>query len=136
MSIKLESYISFLSPKHQAIIDDVRIGTNEPFTVLSIIHWISHAEEVPEKLSILIVKECQDILDKFKPNEEGIASMASLTLRPDKCRTACFDDWTDYERIQMKLPTLELVVGKRMTIVAKPCENAVSVQQQSIMGEI
>ena len=135
MSDKLEAYISFLSSKHQAFIDDVRIGANEPFTILSIIHWIGHAEEIPEKLSILIVKECQDILDKFKPNNEGITSMASLTLRPDRCRPACFGDWTDYERIQMKLPTLELMVGKRMAIIAKPFENTM-LAQQSMLGEI
>ena len=136
MSDKLEAYISFLSSKHQAFIDDVRMGANEPFTILSIIHWIGHAEEIPEKLSILIVKECQDILDKFKPNNEGITSMASLTLRPDRCRPACFGDWTDYERIQMKLPTLELMVGKRMAIIAKPYENTMLAQQQGILGEI
>ena len=136
MSDKLEAYISFLSSKHQAFIDDVRMGANEPFTILSIIHWIGHAEEIPEKLSILIVKECQDILDKFKPNNEGITSMASLTLRPDRCRPACFGDWTDYERIQMKLPTLELMVGKRMAIIAKPYENIMLAQQQGILGEI
>ena len=135
MSDKLEAYISFLSSKHQAFIDDVRMGANEPFTILSIIHWIGHAEEIPEKLSILIVKECQDILDKFKPNNEGITSMASLTLRPDRCRPACFGDWTDYERIQMKLPTLELMVGKRMAIIAKPFENTM-LAQQSMLGEI
>ena len=136
MSDKLEAYISFLSSKHQGCIGDVRMGANEPFTILSIIHWIGHAEEIPEKLSILIVKECQDILDKFKPNNEGITSMASLTLRPDRCRPACFGDWTDYERIQMKLPTLELMVGKRMAIIAKPYENIMLAQQQGILGEI
>ena len=135
MSDKLEAYISFLSSKHQALIDDVRTGANEPFTILSIIHWIGHAEEIPESLSILIVKECQDILNKFKPNNAGITSMASLTLRPDRCRPACFGDWTDYERIQMKLPTLELMVGKRMAIIAKPFENTM-LAQQSMLGEI
>ena len=136
MSNKLESYISFLSDKHQALIDDIRAGANEPFTILSIIHWIGHSDELTDKLSGLIVQECQDILDKFKPNREGITSMASLTLRPDRCRPECFGDWLDYERIQMKLPTLELMVGKRMVIIPKPHENTLLATQQTMIGEI
>jgi len=136
MSNKLESYISFLSSKHQALIDDVRSGANETFTILSVIHWISHSEEVPGKLSDLIIKECQDILGKFTPNSEGISSMASLTLRPDKCRPACFWNWDDYERIQMKLPTLELMVGRKMAILSKPYENAMLTQQQTMIGDM
>jgi hypothetical protein len=135
MSNKLESYISFLSSKHQALIDDVRAGANEPFTVLSIIHWIGHSGEVSEKLSTLIVKECQDILDKFQPNSEGISSMASLTLRPDRCRPACFGTWADYERIQVKLPSLELMVGKKMAILAKPYGETMLAQQQTMMWD-
>lgn len=136
MSNILESYISFLSDKHQALIDDVRLGANEPLTILSIMHWIGHSDELTEKLSILIIQECQDILNKFKPNAEGISSMASLTLRPDKCRPACFWNWDDYERIQMKLPTLELMVGRKMAILSKPYENAMLTQQQTMIGDM
>jgi hypothetical protein len=135
MSNKLESYISFLSSKHQALIDDVRAGANEPFTVLSIIHWIGHSSDLSEKLSTLIVKECQDILDKFQPNSEGISSMASLTMRPDRCRPACFGTWADYERIQVKLPSLELLVGKKMAILAKPYEENMLAQQRTMMWD-
>jgi len=135
MSDKLESYISFLSSKNQTFIEDVRHGANEPFTILSIIHWIGHSEELTEKLSQLIVKECQDILDKFKPNHEGISSMASLTLRPDRCRPECFGDWADYERIQIKLPTLELMVGRKMAIIAKPYNFTALAQQQTMIGD-
>ena len=104
-------------------------------TILSIIHWIGHSEELTEKLSQLIVKECQDILDKFKPNHEGISSMASLTLRPDRCRPECFGDWADYERIQIKLPTLELMVGRKMAIIAKPYNFTALAQQQTMIGD-
>lgn len=122
MSDKLESYISFLLPENQTLIESARFGASEPFTVLSIIHWAAHHESVTETLSKLIVQESQDILNRFRPNKECITSMASLTLRPDKCRTECFDDWDDYERISIKLPYLEGMLGKKMNVVQKPSE--------------
>ena len=123
MSDKLEAYISFLTPENQELVDNVRLGAVEPFTILSIIHWVSHSESVPERLSMLIVQECQDILDKFKPNKELITSMASLTLRPDVCRKECFYDWQDYDRIASKVPYLEMMLGKRLPLIAKPDKN-------------
>lgn len=122
MSDKLEAYLSFLTPDNQILVEDVRKGASEPFTILSIIHWVSHTESVPEKLSMLMVKECQDMLDKLKPNKELITSMASLTLRPDKCRAECFGDWADYDRIVTKVPYLESMLGKPMPVLPKPTE--------------
>ena len=122
MSDKLEAYISFLTPENQELVDNVRLGAVEHFTILSIIHWVSHSESVLERLSMLIVQECQDILDKFKPNKDLITSMASLTLRPDKCRAECFGDWVDYDRIVTKVPYLEAMLGKPMPFLPKPTE--------------
>lgn len=123
MSDKLEAYVSFLTPKLAGMVEDVRIGATEPFTILSIIHWVAHQPDVTDKLSALIVKECQDILNKFAPNRELITSMASLTLRPDVCRKECFYDWQDYDRIASKVPYLEMMLGKRLPLIAKPDKN-------------
>ena len=120
MSDKLEAYLSFLEPKSQVMVEDVRSGAAESFTILSILHWVAHQPSVTDKLSSLIVKELQAILNRFQPNREGISSMASLTLRPDKCRAECFGDWEDYDRIMTKVPYLEAMLGKRMPVIPKP----------------
>jgi hypothetical protein len=131
MSDKLESYISFLVPENQIVIEEARFGASEPFTILSIIHWAAHHSSVSEKLSKLIVKEGQDILDRFRPNNEHITSMASLTLRPDKCRLECFDDWSDYARIEIKLPYLEGMLGKKMKVMLKPANIHTDINRDS-----
>ena len=119
MSDKLEAYLSFLEPDSQALVEDVRTGATEPFTVLSILHWVAHQPSVTDKLSMLIVKELQDILNQFQPNREGITSMASLTMRPDKCRAECFGAWEDYDRIITKVPYLEAMLGKSISVIPK-----------------
>ena len=123
MSDKLEAYLSFLEPASQAVIDDVRMGAVAPYTVLSILHWVAHQPSVTDKLSMLIVKELQDILNRFQPNREGISSMASLTMRPDKCKAECFGSWEDYDRILTKVPYLEAVLGKRISVIPKDADH-------------
>ena len=60
----LEAYLSFLPIRSQILIEDCRRGATEPFTILSVIHHTSHEPDVPEKLSKLIIAECQEILNK------------------------------------------------------------------------
>ena len=68
MGTLLESYLSFLPTKHQELIEDTRAGAVEPFSILSVIHWVAHSEMIPDKLSRLIIKEGQQILGKINPN--------------------------------------------------------------------
>ena len=126
MGTLLESYLSFLPTKHQELIEDTRAGAVEPFSILSVIHWVAHSEMIPDKLSRLIIKEGQQILGKINPNNENITSMASLTLRPDMCRAECFGDWTDYERIQAKIPLLDVMLGKKIPLMDYPVSEEVA----------
>tara|TARA_R110000824_G_scaffold59762_3_gene160225 strand:- start:8500 stop:8934 length:435 start_codon:yes stop_codon:yes gene_type:complete len=119
----LEAYISFLPTKSQILIEDCRHGAIESFTILSVIHHTSHEPDVPEELSRLIITECQNILDKLSCNNEGISSMASLSIRPDKCRDECFHNWEDYDRIQSKLPYFELLIGGKKKLEIRPNPN-------------
>ena len=119
----LEAYLSFLPIRSQILIEDCRRGATEPFTILSVIHHTSHEPDVPEKLSKLIIAECQEILNKLRCNSEGISSMASLSISPDKCRDECFHDWKDYTRIESKLPYFQLLIGGKKRLEIRPNPN-------------
>ena len=121
----LEAYISFLPPRGQELILTSREEDSDPISVLIAIHWVCHHPEVDDKLSVLIVKELNSIIDKLGNSTDSnfsIKSVASLSLTPDKCFTECFNKWEDYWYIRKALPFLESLIGRPMYLLPNPNE--------------
>ena len=121
----LEAYISFLPPRGQELILTSREEASDSIAVLIAIHWVCHHPEVDDKLSVLIVKELNSIIDKLGNSTDSkfsIKSIASLSLSPDKCFVECFNKWEDYWYIRKTLPYLELLMGRPMYLLPNPNE--------------
>ncbi len=118
----LEAYISFLPSKGRELIHTSREEDSDSMAVLIAIHWVCHHPEVDDKLSVLIVKELNNIIDKLESSTDSIKSVASLSLTPDKCFAECFNKWEDYWYIRKTLPYLELLIGRPMYLLPNPNE--------------
>ena len=122
----LEAYISFLPNKGRELIYTSREQDSEPLSILTSIHWVSHHPEVDIKLSVLIIKELNKLIDKLGRSQNSkfpIKSIAALSLTPDKCFAECFNKWEDYWYIRRTIPYLELLLGRPMYLLPNPNES-------------
>tara|TARA_R110000824_G_scaffold74443_6_gene189261 strand:- start:8210 stop:8683 length:474 start_codon:yes stop_codon:yes gene_type:complete len=122
----LEKYIDFLPEEGQKAIQQFRQELQEPLSIVSGIHWVSHHKEVPPKLAKLIIVELNKILLNLNASNYStctVKTVAALTLAPDRCYEECFGAWEDYAQIQGLVPILEMKSGRPINLRPLPEAN-------------
>ena len=122
----LETYVEFLPPEGQSMIQQLRRESQEPLSIVSGIHWIAHHKTVDIKLAKLIIIELNKILTSLNASNYStglVKSVAALTLTPDKCYDECFGTWEDYVHIQNLVPLLEMKAGRKILLRPVPNTN-------------